>query len=405
MTERDGSEKKKKSRKSLKAIRFVFFVVLVFILSGASLVIINQYVVPYLATVKSLNKYKFFQRATDNVVVVNKTEQVTVSEDQSISHYSDKSMSSIVEIVSRRKTSVGGDVTKISGKDQVKIGSGLVVTADGLIITYRDAIFEGQSQYQIIISEKETYEGRLVFADSFTNLAFIKVDGAENLPTASFISPEDIKPGSKIVVIGKNGDNAQIVYKSGLISQLAGDFSIGGPLASSEKLQGVFFADISFDNAGDENIGGATITDYNGDIVGILGYKKTDQTLQHFIITANHIDYLINQYLANGAVKRGSLGIYYLNLSKENAYLADGKHNQGALVFSPSGQQGLAVISGSAAEKAGIRVFDIILSVNDEEISSGQNLAFLISKYKPGDKINIKFVRNGQEMSVDATLE
>lgn len=402
--ESEGNGKKKMSRKSLKVIRFVFFVALVFILSGASLIIINQYLVPYLATVKSLSKYKFFQKATDNVVVINKTEQVTMSEDQSISNFSEKSVSSVVEIISRKKTASGAAAKNIS-KDQTKIGSGLIVTADGLVITYRDAIFESQSQYQVVVSEKEAYEGRLVFVDPYTNIAFLKIDGVENLPTISFIAPEDIKTGSKIVIVGKNGGNAQVIYKSGLISQLAGNYSIGGQLASSEKLQGVFFTDAPFGNVGDQNLIGAAITNYNGDIIGILGYQKTDQIEQRFIISSNHIEYLIDQYLAGGTVKRGSLGVYYINLDRENSYLADEKYGQGAMVYSPSGQQGLAVISGSAADNAGIKVSDIILAVNGEEVNSGQNLAFLVSKYKPGDKIDLKLARNGEEMNISVTLE
>ncbi|MDP1845525.1 MAG: S1C family serine protease [Candidatus Moranbacteria bacterium] len=404
MNENNKSEKDHKSRKGLRIIRFAFFVLLVFALSGASLVIIDYSLIPRLTTAKWLNKYKFLQKATKNVVVVNKTEQVTVSEEQNISRYSNKSASSVVEIISQKSAS-GVSSKKSNQSGQTKFGSGLIATADGLIITYQEAILADPAKYKIITSDGTSFEGRVVLTDSFTGLTFIKVDGAENLPTASFIAPEDIKTGSKIIAIGRGESNASIVYKSGLISQLAEQYSLSGPLATSEKLQGVFLTDMAFDNLGDENLVGAAAADYNGDVVGILGSQKVDQTRQYFIISVNHIEHLIDEYLANGAIKRGSLGVYYLSLDKENSYLTGNKYDRGALVYSPSLQQGLAVISGSPADKAGLRISDVILSVNGEEVNPGQNLAYLVSKYKPGDELNITVARDGQEMEIKVTLQ
>jgi serine protease Do len=404
MEEMNADGKKHNSRKSLRIIRFIFFVVLVFILSGASLVIINQYLIPRLSTAKWLNKYKFLQKATENVVVVNKTEQVTVSEEQNISRYSNKSATSVVEIISQKSANLASS-KKSNQSAQTKFGSGLIATADGLVITYQEAVLSDSAKYQIITSDGTSYEGRLIFSDPFTNLVFLKIDGAENLSVASFIAPEDIKIGAKIITIGRSESNASVIYKSGLISQLAEGYSLAGPLATSEKLQGVFFTDMAFDNLGDENFVGSTVADYNGDIVGILGSQKIDQTRQYFIIPVNHIEHLIEEYLTNGAAKRGSLGVYYLNIDKENSIFTENKYDRGALVYSPSLQQGLAVISGSSADKVGLKISDVILSVNGEEINPGQNLAFLISKYKPGDSVDLKIVRDEKEMTVQAVLQ
>jgi S1-C subfamily serine protease len=404
MNDNIPDEKRNKSRKSLRIIRFLFFVLLVFVISGVSLFIINHYIIPRLSTEKWLNKYKFLQRATDNVVVVNKTEQVTVSEDQNVSLYSNKSASSVVEIVSQKIAS-GASSKKSSQNMQTKSGSGLVVTADGLIITYQEAILGDPAKYKIIAADGTLYDGRLVFTDPFTDLAFIKVDGAENFSTASFIAPEDIKTGAKVVAIGRGESNAGVIYKSGLLSQLAESYSLAGPLATSEKLQGVFFTDMTLNNLGDENLVGATVADYNGDVVGILGSQKVDQTQQYFVIPVNHIEHLIDEYLANGVVRRGNLGVYYLSLDKENSFFTVNQYDHGALVYSPSLQQGLAVISGSAADKAGLKLSDVILSVNGEEVNPGQNLAYLVSKYKPRDELNLTVARDGQEMSIKATLQ
>ena len=380
-------------------MRLIFFVVFVFVLTGLSLVTIEHYLFPYLTTVKWFSQSKLFQRATQDVVVVNKTEQVTVSEDVSISRYSNKSAASVVEIISSVR-----DLKNKPGQPKSKVASGLVVTADGLILAYGDGIISENADYRIFTTEQNSYSARLIAVDSFSGLALLKIDNVSDLPTTSFIAPEDIQAGAKVVAMGRNGSNFQIVYKSGLISEFDPDFSLAGPVALSEKLQGVYFADFALTSQSDENMLGGTVADYNGNVVGLLGSTKGASGEQFFIIQVNYIKNLTDQYISSGDLKRGSMGIYYLNLTKETAYLNSSSVDHGAMVFSPSGQQGLAVISGSAADKAGIKIGDIIESVNSDEVGPSANLAQLVAKYKPGDKIDLKIMRSGQEMNVSVVL-
>jgi serine protease Do len=233
----------------------------------------------------------------------------------------------------------------------------------------------------------------------------LKLDNAENLPVAEFIASEDIKTGMKTAVIGRSGFNVETSLLLGITSEWAKSYSLAGPLASSEKLQGVLFADFSgAGNAASRAMTGGAVVDQNGNMLGILGESKEDAGMKMFIVPVNHLQYVVDQYLGKGKVERAILGIYYVALSKESAYLARNNFDHGALIYSPSGQQGLAVLSGSPAEQAGIKVGDIILSVNGEEVNPDKNLAQLISKYKPGDKIDLKISRDGKEMNVSVIL-
>ena len=394
----------KNTSQSKKFIKAVAFVGLVFVLSGISLIVIDRFLFPKLVSTEWFSKYKIFKKATENVVVVNKTEQVMVSEDKTISGYSNKAASSVVEIISRKKKDA--KAVSIAGAEDMKVGSGMIVTSDGLVITQKNA-FLAEADYQIVTGEGEIHSASLAALDSFSDMALFKVDGAENLPTASYIAPEDIKVGTKVVVVGRSGSNAQLVFKSGLLSRFADNFSVGGLIASSEKLQGVYFSDIEMSDEGDSSLIGSAVADYNGNIVGILGSRKSGSSEQPFIISVSYVDNLVKQYIEKGAVRKGALGLYFRTLTKEDSItLSDGRTlDQGAQVFSPSLQQGLAVLSGSAAEKAGIRVSDIITSVNGEEINSDQNLAALVSKYKPGDSVDLKIIRDGKDMNVKAVLQ
>lgn len=386
-----------------KTVKLIFFVAFIFVVSGISSVLVDKYFFPWIATSNAFSKYKFFKKGMENVMVINKTEQVTVSENQDISGYISKSSSSVVEITMSGK--IGKDLNP-SQNQPSQSASGIVVSTDGLVASYGDKFFGSKdAAYNIFTQDGKSFDAKVVLNDPFSNLVLLKIEGSENFPVAEFIAPEDIKVGMKTAVIGRSGFNAEISLGLGLASEWAKSYSIAGPLASSEKLQGVLFIDPSA--AGNEWSGsmrGGAAVDYNGNVIGLVGERKESNGSKFFIVPVNHLRYVIDQYLREGSVKRANLGVYYLALSRETAYLAGNSYDRGALIFTPGGQQGLAVIVGSSADKAGIKVGDIILSVNGDEVNPDQNLAYLISKYHPGDAVTVKLVRDGKEMEVKAIL-
>lgn len=390
---------KEKSKKS-KAAKLVFFVVLVFVVSGISSVISDKFIFPWLATRDGFESRVFFKQAMDNVMVINKTEQVTVSENRDISGYIQKSASSVVEIVSKQK----GDKNSVFA--DLQSASGIIIASDGLVASYGDKFFSGKdAEYEVFSQDGKSYGAKIAATDPFSNIVLLKLDGAENLPVAQFIAPEDIKTGMKMAAVGRSGFNAEISLRLGITSEWAKSYSVSGPLASSEKLQGVLFADFSgAENMADKALVGGAAADQNGNMIGILGEKKTDAGEKFFVVPVNHLQHVIDEFLGKGKIDRAALGVYYAALSKETAYLAGNNFDRGALVFSPSGQQGLAVIAGSAADKAGIKMGDIVLSVNGEEVNPDQNLAYLISKYHPGETVSLKIVRDGKEIEMKVAL-
>lgn len=391
---------KAKSKKK-KATKFVFFIVLIFVISGVSSVISDKYIFPWLATRDCFKNKAFFKQAMENVTVINKTEQITVSENKDISGYTQKSASSVVEIVSRQK----GDKNVVLS--ELRSASGTIVASDGLVASYGNNFFGGMEiEYEIFLQDGKSYSAKIAGVDPFSNIVLLKMEGAENLPVAQFIAPEDIKTGMKIAAVGRSGFNAEISLRLGVTSEWAKATSVSGPLASSEKLQGVLFADFSrADDTSDISLAGGAAVDQNGNMVGLIGERKEDAGEKFFVVPINHLQYVINEFLGKGKIERASLGLYYASLSKETAFFAGNSFDRGALVYSPSGQQGLAVLIGSAADKAGIQIGDVILSVNGEEVNPDQNLAFLISKYKPGETVGLKLNRDGKEMEVRVVLQ
>jgi S1-C subfamily serine protease len=392
---------KKKNRK-LKAMKIVVFLVLIFVIAGASSVVTERYFFPWLATRDWFRDQDFFKQAMENVTVINKTEQTTVNESRDISSYTDKSASSVVEVVANPNSAKSTDV--IASKKQST--SGIIVTADGLVASFGQNFFaDKNTEYKVFTNDGKSYDAKIVILDPYTNISLLKMDGGQNLSVAEFIAPEDIKTGMKTAVIGRSGFNSEISLRSGITSEWAKSYSLAGPIASSEKLQGVLFSDLSTDNQWDDTLVGGAAVDQNGDVIGIIGNRKEDVGTRYFVVPVNHLQYVIDQYLASEKITRAVLGVYYMELSKETAYQMGSIYDHGALIYSPSAQQGLAVITGSPADLAGIRMGDIVLSVDGNDISPDQNLAYLISQHKPGDEVTIKIARDGKEMDAKVVLQ
>jgi serine protease Do len=384
----------KNTRKFAKGIMLLF---LVFLIGGLGGVYFDQQVLPFIRTNKYLSRINFLERAAENVTVINKTEQITIKEDDSINEIASQASNAVVNIIS--VTSQKDPLTKAL-KNVDQSGSGVLVTSDGLVATYRSAIIEKNATYQIFLFNGKNYEAKLVGIDEFSDLAFLKID-APNLTAISIGDSADARPGKKLVAIGNSFGEYQNRYAAGLLSNVAKTFNLGGKtVALSEKLEGVLETDF---NNQKEYVGGPVIG-YSGDMLGIVGMLVIDGQNKYFQIPSNVVRDSMNLAMQDKLNKRPFLGAYYISISKEYAITNKLNRDRGALIFSPSGKQGLAIISGSPAEKAGLRINDIVVSVNSQNVNLDNSLSNLISQYKKGDQIELIIDRNGEEMTIPVEL-
>lgn len=384
----------KNTRKFAKGIMLLF---LVFLIGGLGGVYFDQQVLPFIRTNKYLSRINFLERAAENVTVINKTEQITIKEDDSINEIASQASNAVVNIIS--VTSQKDPLTKAL-KNVDQSGSGVLVTSDGLVATYRSAIIEKNATYQIFLFNGKNYEAKLVGIDEFSDLAFLKID-APNLTAISIGDSADARPGKKLVAIGNSFGEYQNRYAAGLLSNVAKTFNLGGKtVALSEKLEGVLETDF---NNQKEYVGGPVIG-YSGDMLGIVGMLVIDGQNKYFQIPSNVVRDSMNLAMQDKLNKRPFLGAYYISISKEYAITNKLNRDRGALIFSPSGKQGLAIISGSPAEKAGLRINDIVVSVNSQNVNLDNSLSNLINQYKKGDQIELTIDRNGEEMTIPVEL-
>ena len=384
--------------------RLVIFFVLIFLVGGIGGVFFENYVIPRIRTNQTLSRLDIFRKAGEKITVINKTEQITVGEDDSINRIASKAANSVVNILSVVDKSEAITKQKIVPESEDKkeslSGTGTIITSDGLIVTYRGSIIEENASYFVLLPNGTYYEGTLVAVDEFSNLAYIRIE-TSNLSSISLANSDEAYPGKKLVAIGNSFGEYQNRFSAGLLSNVNKIFNLDGKTVSStEKLEGVFETDF---NDQKEYLGGPVIN-YNGELVGIIGSLSIDGKDKYFQIPSNALKSSMERVISGQADSRPIFGLYYVPITKEYSLVHGLDRDRGAHVYLPSGKQGLAIISGSSAEKAGIMMNDIIIAANGQEINLGNPLSNVINKLKKGDKLNLLILRDGKEIEISADL-
>ncbi len=385
-----------------KAFWLVFGILGLVLVGGFSGIVADRVLLPKIAADSFLSRWGIFQKAAENTVIINKTEQVTIREDDSVETTALSASPSVVNILSVRKggsagiAKVGDEAMKNTGTLQ---GSGVLVTNDGLIATFHTAILEDAS-YTVFLYNGSSYPATLVATDSLTGLSYLSIP-ASNLPAISFADPDGIRAGKKLILIANTAEEYRNRYSTGLLGNTDKTFNIaGGAVASSERWEGVYDVDAA---TLAPYLGGPAI-DYQGDLVGIVGNAPSDGGFETFLLPGSAVKSSLEREVRGTLLKRPRLGVSYLSITKAYAVANSINRDRGALITTPSGRQGLAVLSGSPAEKAGLRVGDIIIAVDGQEINLDNPLSVAIGNLEQGETATLRILRGGNEQNVDVSL-
>lgn len=394
-----------------KGTKTILVILVIVILSGFFAVFFDRLAMPWISSYDRFAKYKFFQKLNERVTVINKTEQVTVKEDFSVTKTAENILPTVVSVITFQEQENQEEVATLikSSRDIEKnIKTGVILTSDGLIVSVMDGLFREEmekgkfdNKYKVLITDGKEFDAELKAYDNFTNLVFYKID-ATNLAVPNLGNSDELESGEKLVVCGNATGEYQNTFSLGIIRFKDRFFSLlNSELSSSEKMEGVLIADAQINNS---NIGGPAV-DFNGNLVGIANQINKDGKDVGFVMPINNLKNVIEQVIKNGEVARPYLGAYYLSINREIALLNNLSVNQGALIYSFSGQPGLAVIKNSPAEKAGLTLGDIVISVNEIEIDASNSFSKILVKYKTGDEITLKILRKGKYQDLKVKLE
>lgn len=388
-----------------KAIFFTCFAALILILGGVGGVFFERELVPRLATTQYFADWSFFKKATEHVTVINKTEQIVIREDDTVERIVSQPATAVVNIVALpmdEKEVKGNTASLGAAAEQVATTTGVLLTNDGLVVTYSELPFDTEkTRYSILLFDGSIHGATFAGRDALTNLSFFRVSDASNTPAIALANSDDARVGRKLIAIGNTFAEYQNRLAVGILSNVNRIFNLSGKtVASSEKWEGVFEMDI----AKPEAFIGGPVVGYNGEMVGIVGALSINNALQSFVIPANVVRDSLNRVIASTLDKRPTFGAYYLSITKALALGRGLSRDRGALIYSRSGSTGLALIADSPAMKAGLLARDIIISVNGTEINLDNPLSEVLSRFNTGDTIELIILRGQEEKTLSVKL-
>ena len=400
-----------------KIIRWAVIFVMIIVLGGFAGILAERFVIPWLSSQKSLKGVAFLQKANEKVTVINKTEQITVKENFSVVNTAQPVLPAVVSIIvydgndqlqsSAPAVQTGQQINIRSSRDiREMIKTGLILTSDGLIASMvtdaeKDLWTKKGSKYKVLLADGRELDAELKALDVYSNVVFLQVP-ASNLTSPKLGDSEKLLNGDKIILLGNAGGEYQTGFETGIIKEKDKTFTLlNSELSSSEKMEGAILTDALIDS----KFLGGPVLDYEGTVVGLASNVEKDGTTSGFILPINVVKAAMERYIKNGKIERPVLGIYYLSINREIALLNRLEINQGALVYSFTGQPGLAVMKGSAADAAGLRLGDIVTEIQGEKVSLDKPLSSLIANFDKGAKVEIKVIRQGKELTVSALLQ
>jgi Do/DeqQ family serine protease len=268
-------------------------------------------------------------------------------------------------------------------------GSGVIIDAkNGYIITNHHVV-ENADEIEIFLLDERSIEAEVIGSDPGTDIAVIKVADPEKLVQMPLGNSDNVSVGDFVVAIG-NPFGLQHTVTQGIVSAL------GRTGISQDGYEDFIQTDASI-NPG--NSGGALIN-LRGELIGINSaiFSNSGGNIGiGFAIPVNIAKSIMAQIIEFGEVRRGLLGVSISDFNTETAeaYNID-EDIQGAFVQE--------VVSGSAAEIAGIKVGDIIVAVDDQKVASAADLRTNIGLRRSGETVRIKIIRNGKNKTITATL-
>jgi len=287
-------------------------------------------------------------------------------------------------------------------------GTGFIISKEGLVVTNRHVVPRGVNKVSVTLSDGTTLEdvevvGRTGSSDPL-DIAFLKIKDAKGkeLKPAKIGDSSKMRVGDKVIAIGNALGQFQNTVTSGIISgygrQVQASDGAGG---SAETLQNLFQTDAAI-NQGNS---GGPLVNMNGEVIGINTAVAGDGAENiGFAIPVNDVSGLINKVLEKGELIRPYLGVRYLELTDDYADELGIDQKRGAYIVESSDGQP-SIVSGSPAEKAGLKEKDVITKVGNDTVDENNSLTSLLQKHSVGEKVELTVIRDGKEIKVNATLE
>jgi serine protease Do/serine protease DegQ len=280
----------------------------------------------------------------------------------------------------------------VQGREQKQrgLGSGVIVSADGYIIT-NNHVVEEADELKVLLNDEREYTAKIIGTDPKTDVAVIKIE-ADKLPTATLANSDRLRVGDVVFAIGNPLGVGQTVTM-GIVSATSRRVGILEEVAGYEDF-------IQTDAAINQGNSGGALIDARGRLVGInsaiLSTSQGNIGIG-FAIPINLASSIMHSLIETGTVSRGYLGVETDVLTSEMAEsFGVPKDTKGLLITN--------LPEGGPASKSELKREDIITSINGKSVTTRDELRLRIAQLSPGTKVAVEYLRNGKAGKTEITL-
>lgn len=270
-------------------------------------------------------------------------------------------------------------------QSQIALGSGFIISPDGYILTNNHMV-DGAKKVNVELADGRKFTAEITGTDPDSDIAVIKID-ADNLPSLELADSDKLEVGEWVLAIGNPLGFTRTVT--------AGIVSAKGRSVGLENIENFIQTDAAI-NRGNS---GGPLLNLEGKVVGMNTaiYGATGNIGIGFAIPANMAKHAYEQIREGGSVARGYLGIWFKDLDPEYAKALDlDKDTRGAVITD--------VIEGSAADKAGLKPYDIVIEFEGQPVEKSNEFLNRVAMLSPDTKVNLIILRDGKRKTFDIKL-
>ncbi|MEL1254170.1 trypsin-like peptidase domain-containing protein [Flavobacterium sp. DGU38] len=271
-------------------------------------------------------------------------------------------------------------------QEQVGTGSGVIISEDGYIVT-NNHVIKDASEIEITLNNKKSYPAKLIGTDSKMDIALLKINSDEKLPYTAFANSDSVKVGEWVLAVG-NPYNLTSTVTAGIVSAKARNLDQSG-------IQSFIQTDAAV-NPG--NSGGALVNT-RGELIGIntmISSMTGSYVGYSFAVPSNIARKIIEDIMEFGNVQRGILGVEGGELNSTASKELGVTETQGFYINK--------VTPKSGAQKAGLTKGDIIIKLDNQNISTFADLSGYINTKRPNDVVQVTYIREGKSKVIPVTL-
>lgn len=269
-------------------------------------------------------------------------------------------------------------------------GSGFIINADGHILTNAHVV-DGADKVDVVLKDGRTFEGKVLGTDPVTDVAVVKIE-ADNLPTVSIGNSEQLKPGEWAIAIG-NPLGLDNTVTTGIISATGRSSSqVGVPDKRVQFIQ--------TDAAINPGNSGGPLLNASGQVIGINTAIIQGAQGLGFAIPINTAQRIADQLIAKGSVDHPFLGIQMVTLTPELKQNINSNPNSGLTVEEDGGVLIVKVMANSPADKGGLRAGDVIEKINNQPVTSAEEVQKAVEDTQVGNNLQLELRRDRKTIQV-----